>query len=217
MKIIKMHNMDMEKFDGFLHTQLQHIDVDASMMDTNMEKMNFPVAIEIAAPKSFLQKFGWKLFLLGSVVLVLLISTILLNNNTKKEKDTTNQKNEIPTIHNQTVVEYPTQHIETNSTSTTLTTSENDAVTTKDNSSKNLNTSATINELTKAEKKSATPTTTNTDNYTTKPETNKREEDQNIGKLNTNNVIVKSQLDTATTKPIAKKVEVKRDTVHIIW
>jgi hypothetical protein len=216
MKIIKMHNMDMEKFDGFLHTQLQHIDVDASLADANMANMNFPVALEIAAPKSFLQKFGWKLFLLSSIAVVLIIGSILLNTNTKKEKDTTIQKNEIPTIQNQTVLENPIQSkgSNTNSINTTLTTSENDGVTVKENSSKNLNNVATINELTKAEKKLAT---TNTNNYSTKPETNKSEVDKNFDKLNTNNSIVKSELDTATTKPMAKKVEVKRDTVHIIW
>ncbi len=220
MKIIKMHNLDMEKFDGFLHTQLQNIDVDASKADASMANMNFPIMVEPAAPKSFLQKIGKKLFLLCSIAIVLLVSTLVINNNTSTTKEDKNTTNTTP-----------------NNATVTPSTINNTTIETKENISNNTATNSEENNNTIANsyKNNTTVTTTKMDakvvidangnkknkdiieNKTNKNTTPNNSIDNNLDKLINTNIIVKAQLDTATTKPIAKKVEVKRDTINIIW
>ncbi len=56
MKLVKMHNKDLDNFDAFLQNKLQNFDVDNNKADQYMGEMNFPVPLE---ERSF-----WKVFYL---------------------------------------------------------------------------------------------------------------------------------------------------------
>jgi hypothetical protein len=56
MKLVKMHNKDLDNFDAFLQNRLQNFDVDKNKVDQYMGEMSFPVPLE---ERSF-----WKVFYL---------------------------------------------------------------------------------------------------------------------------------------------------------
>jgi hypothetical protein len=56
MKLVKMHNKDLDNFDAFLQNKLQNFNVDNNKADQYMGEMNFPVPLE---ERSF-----WKVFYL---------------------------------------------------------------------------------------------------------------------------------------------------------
>ncbi len=70
MKIVKMPNMDVDKFDAFLQTKLQNFNIDKSKANQYMEEMRFPVPLE--------ERSYWKAFYLYFLNNKKIIATVIV-------------------------------------------------------------------------------------------------------------------------------------------
>jgi hypothetical protein len=223
MKVVKMHNPDMERFDGFLQKQLNETDVNMSVMEENMQKMYWPVPVEAiehtgAGKKMFL--FSKRFFWLGLLLITALTATLIVKNNTTKKVKEPSNTNNAATESDIAKASIPNTNKDFNHTVTTM---EEPVMDSKNNTvipaSKSLNTTTTSLQTVPQENRL---TTANAQKNKMNIDRMEKDPNNTTNEVNTNTTKIAlpqtaTALDTANNKPTTKKIETRKDSVYVIW